>query len=255
MNYVEFGGGLGDVINQCYRFGGYDHLGKTKEKTAILLLCHNKFALEIFEQHPNNNKFEMHYEGYPSFAEANIIRHRLREKGYHPVSYPAPNPSSVTFYPTESDKILLSTLPPKYVAFQPFSGCSDRDIPPQMVNDIDTYFASLSIPLVMIGRNYERKAKLTREETTSKTMINTVDKLTVPGTIELVSRSSLFIGGHSSMILLAWHRRVNNFMLIPQAIEDKWFQGHNEWNFGKDYPNSKRCAYDHFTISRLHGLI
>lgn len=256
MNYVEFGGGLGDVINQCYRFGDYKYLGGITEKTAILLFCHNPYAVEIFNQHPNSKLFDLRYEGYPGIPEGNRIRERLEQSGLrraHPPSHH--NARDITFYPTKEDLEVLSSLPSSYVSFQPFSGCSDRDVPPHIVEDIDKYFASVGVPLVLLGRNYKRPAKLTTEQTASKTIISTVDKLTVPGTIELVKRSKLFIGGHSSMCLLAWHNRIKNYILVPKDVEEKWFRGSNEWNFGMNYENSRRCEFGYHTTDRLRSLL
>lgn len=256
MKYIEFGGGLGDVINQCYRFGGYSYLSKTAEKTAVLIFCHNQFCVEIFNQHANAVNFEIKYQHYPTFPVAESIRQDMHRNGYvrttPPVNHKA---EDIKFYPTPADMLVLESLPANYVSFQPFSGTSDRDIPPQQIQAIDEFLSSINIPLVMIGRNYDRTHKTSKEGTDSKTIISTIDKLSVPGTIELVKRSRLFIGGHSSMNLLAWHNHKPNYILIPPAIETQWFAHQNEWVFGKDYPESKRDVFSTFNLDKIKQLL
>lgn len=265
MHFVEFGGGLGDIINQCYRTGNYKSLESIAQKTAILIHCHNKFAKEIFTQHPRQDLFEIfeiRYGGYPTFPDgfdAAETRLNLIIKGYRTLpKTPAPQVKDVVFYPSPSDQPVLSELPPRFICFQPFSGTSDRDIPPQIVKAIDDYAAQIGIPLVVIGRNYERIGKFTREEfTSSHSVVNYIDRLSVPGTIELVKRASLFIGGHSCMILVAWHNRVPNYVLFPEHHANEYFRpGQVHYStFGQDYPETRIDLFSGFSLEKIRQLL
>jgi hypothetical protein len=259
MHYMAFGGGLGDVINQCYNHGNYKSLDGITRQTAILIFCHNKFSTEIFSAHPKHDLLEIRYEGYPTIAEADRIRQNLLRAGYRRIQdSPAPQARDVVFYPTESDRSLLDTLPPKYIAFQPFSGTSDRDVPPSIVKATDDYAAQIGIPVVVIGRNYEKKGKITRETFTSRNpVVNLIDKLSVPGTIELVRRSALFIGGHSSMNLAAWHNRVPNYILFPEHTRERHFSPGqtDEWSFGRSYPETRIDLFSAFSPEIIGHLL
>lgn len=59
MNYAVFGGGLGDVIDQCYCTSAYRLLDSITQQTAILIFCHNKFSAEIFTQHPRHDLLDI----------------------------------------------------------------------------------------------------------------------------------------------------------------------------------------------------
>jgi hypothetical protein len=265
MYHVGFGGGLGDVINQCYFTGNYKLLDSIVQKTAISIRSHNKFTSEIFTQHPKHDLFEIfqiRYGGYPRFPDgldfAKTMRN-LARAGYRTLpSAPAPRADDVVFYPSQSDQALLSELPPQFISFQPFSGTSDRDIPAQIVKGIDHYSAQIAVPLVVIGRNYERRDKVTREEFSgSSSVVNYIDKLSVPGTIELLKRSSLFIGGHSSMNLAAWHNRVPNYILFAEHIRQKHFRPGqlDEWSFGRHYPETEIDLFSAFSREKIERLL
>ncbi|MGP1679571.1 MAG: hypothetical protein ACTS6J_20760 [Burkholderiales bacterium] len=259
LNYMKFGGGLGDVINQCYNDGNYKSLEGITQKIAILIFCHNKFSTEIFTQHPKHELLEIRYEGYPSIPDASRIRQNLAKAGYRPIaSSPAPQFRDVIFYPAQSDRSFLETLPPKFISIQPFSGSSDRDVPPSIVKAIDDHAAQIGVPLIVIGRNYEKKGKITKEEFTSpNSALNLIDKLSVPGTIELVKRSALFIGGHSSMNLAAWHNRVPNYILFPEHVRQRHFKPGqaDEWSFGRHYPETRIDLFSAFSTEKIKQLL
>jgi hypothetical protein len=265
MHYVEIGGGLGDIINQCYLTGNYVALDGITQRTTILLACPHKFAKEIFTQHPKHDLFDIiegRYVGYPVFPDGVDLeetRQRLAGEGYTKLPVEAALPEGdVVFYPSESDQALLRALPPRFIAFQPFSGTSDRDLPAHIVKAIDDCAAQAGVPLVVIGRNYDRPGKVTREEFTSAhAVVNYIDKLSAPGSIELVKRSSLFIGGHSSMNLAAWHNRVPNYILFPELHGRQYFNPDqfNEWNFGRDYPETRVDFFADFSLGKIEQLL
>ena len=265
MHYVEFGGGLGDVINQCYLEGNYVSLDGIERKTTILLSCHHKFAQEIFTQHPKHVLFDLldiRYCGYPPLPDGldrDETFRRLVAAG-HTVLPPARTPpaADVVFYPSHADEPLLRALPPHFIALQPFSGTSDRDLPADIVKDIDDFAARAGVPLVVIGRNYERPGKLTREEFTgSRAVVNYIDRLSAPGSIELVKRSSLFIGGHSAMTYPAWHNRVPNYILFPKDHGIIYFRPGelHQYSFGRDYPETRIDFYSDFSVDKIAQLL
>lgn len=265
MQFVEIGGGLGDIINQCYLTGDYVALEGITQRTIILLACPHKFAKEMFTQHPKHDLFEIiegRYVGYPVFPEGVDLeetRLRLPTEGHTALpTPPAPRPEDVVFYPNETDRQLLGDLPARFIALQPFSGTSNRDLPADIVRAIDDYAAQAGIPLVVVGRNYDRPGKLTREEfTSSHAAIDLIDKLSVPGSVELVKRSSLCIGGHSAMTYAAWHNRVPNYVLFPAEHGNIYFKPGelHQWSFGRDYPETRIDFHSDFSLDKLDQLL
>lgn len=267
MHYLEFGGGLGDVVNQCYLTGNYAALDHLEQVTPILILCHNRFCREIFTQHPKHELFDLldvRYGGYPAFPDGFdevALRHELAASGYTVLhDAVAPRRQDVVFHPGERDRPVLDALPAEFIAFQPFGGTSDRDLPLHIIEAVDDCAARLGVPLVVIGRNYERIGKDTREAFTSAhAATNCIDQLSVPGTIALVQRASLFVGSHSSMNIVAWHNRVPNYILFPEHIRDKHFRPgqRDDWSFGRDYPETRLDLFSAFsaeTIARLLAI-
>lgn len=263
MYYVEIGGGLGDIINQCYLTGNYVALDGIERRTAILLACPHKFAKEIFTQHPKHDLFDIiegRYVGYPVFPDGvdlDETRQRLAKSHTRLPTPPAPREKDVVFYPSASDQQRLGALPTRFIAFQPFSGTSDRDLPADIVTAIDDYAAQAGVPLVVIGRNYNRPGKVTREEFASPhAVVNLIDRLSAPGSIELVKRASLFIGGHSAMTYAAWHNRVPNYILFPEAHGNKYFRPGqlHEWSFGREYPETRIDFYSDFALDKIAQL-
>lgn len=265
MHFVEIGGGLGDIINQCYLTGNYVALDGITERTIILLACHHKFAMEIFTQHPKHDLFDIlegRYFGYPALPDGVDLeetRLRLPTQGHTALpTPPAPRPEDVVFHPNQTDHVLLGELPTRFIALQPFSGTSDRDLPRSIMRAIDDYAAQAGIPLVVVGRNYDRPGKLTKEEFTSAhAAIDFIDKLSVPGSIELVKRAALFVGGHSSMNLVAWHNRVPNYILLPEHTRQKHFRPGqvDQWSFGRNYPETRIDLFSAFSLEKLDQLL
>jgi ADP-heptose:LPS heptosyltransferase len=265
MHYVEFGGGLGDVIHQCYITGNYRALDSVEKPTAILIQCHNKFAKEIFLQHPRSHLFEIfevRYCGYPKFPDGYDdveLKMNLLLEGYRVLPRIAPPAvQDVVFYPRAADKVILDQLPGRFIAFQPFSGTSDRDIPPEISEAIHEYAVRHGIPLVIVGRNYERIGKTSTEEfASSPQVLNFIDKLSVPGSIELVKRSSFFIGGHSCMILVAWLHRIPSYALYPEYHANEYFKPGqvDGCSFGRNNPETRLDLFSGFSIEKVHELL
>lgn len=265
MQFVEIGGGLGDIINQCYLTGDYVALEGITQRTIILLACPHKFAKEMFTQHPKHDLFEIiegRYVGYPVFpagVDLDETRLILPTQGHTALpTPPVPRPEDVVFYPNVTDLQLLGDLPARFIVLQPFSGTSNRDLPADIVRAIDDYAAQTGTPLVVVGRNYDRPGKLTREEfTSSHAAIDLIDKLSVPGSIELVKRSSLCIGGHSAMTYAAWHNRVPNYVLFPTEHGNIFFKPGelHQWSFGRDYPETRIDFHSDFSLDKLDQLL
>src|SRR5437773_1411884 len=66
--YIEYGGGLGDVLVQMHAGGSYhllDHLSPG-DRATVVLITHNPHARELFDYHPRADQFEVRDLGYTS---------------------------------------------------------------------------------------------------------------------------------------------------------------------------------------------
>jgi len=250
MNYyLEFGGGLGDVIQQIFQDGRYaifDELGPN-DSAAVSLICHNPHAHELFSYHPHIDRIEIRSFGYWTPEEDCVMRpkHGLpRPPWYRPRKW-APK-----FYPAETDLPNLCGIPfQKVVVFSISAGLSERSVPAKIVGRLSSLATSLGFLPVFVGREYERQGrKETRIDLPGT--LDLVNMLTVPGVAELVKKSCGVVCCHSSINILAWHLRVPQLLLYPPSVLERHISKRDQWAFGIDYPE---CVHGLFEDEDLES--
>jgi SAM-dependent methyltransferase len=278
--YVEFGGGLGDIINQMFRTPNYRYFEGITEKTAALLITHNPYAAEIFRYHPRKELIEVIMEPWvhPHEAEEKI-RIPLLHEGYVRIMPSLTASSPVHIYPSSEDKQIIDTVvydnnspgerPVKqdhgYAVIHPYAGTRERDIPVDVVKSVINHVISMyNLKVVLVGRSYERigvdrseeKGDLFMESgTPDSPVINLIDRLTVPGVIELVKNGSLFFGSHSSINIAAWHFNKPCVVLYDKATKERHFERTDEWSFGKDNCTTRHGLYEDFSVSMFDQVL
>lgn len=77
-HYLEYGGGLGDVLSQLFYRGSYNVLRDLRpgEKAKVALITHNPFAQELFEWHPKQAQIAVVDCGYWNAVEADPARRK-----------------------------------------------------------------------------------------------------------------------------------------------------------------------------------
>ena len=244
--YFEFGGGLGDVINQIYRYGKYQYLDTLNEnkKARVALICHNPFAEELFKWHPKRPFFTL--KQFPYWHVSENEKYRSLYELPASSDFLDKSNSEIILYESEEDKKTLSYfLNQKFIVISASAGEKNRNIPTDILNLISSKLKELGIVLVSVGRDYNRA---NREEIKVFNSENLINKLSVPGTLKLISLSNGLITCHSSLNLYAWHINKPQLLLYPNEVLDRHFKKTDEWSFGKDFDNTVHTTFDNFNM-------
>ncbi len=274
--YVEFGGGLGDIINQMFRTPNYRYFERITERTAALLITHNPHADELFKYHPQKELIEVVVKPWVHPHEADEkIRIPLLHEGYVRIMPSFTSDTPVHIYPSLEDMRIIGNVigdnnypaeksferARRYAVIHAFAGTRERDIPVDIVKSaIGHLVINHNFKVILAGRAYERigvdrsveKGDLFIEsETPDSPVINLIDRLTVPGVIELVKNCSLFFGSHSSINIAAWHFNKPCVVLYDKATKERHFERTDEWSFGKDNRTTRHGLYEDFSVGMI----
>lgn len=255
--YIEYGGGLGDVLHQMYQNFSYnvlDHLGRF-DTAEISLITHNPHVVELFKWHPNAGKITVTDYGYWSPAQDAEKRkqHNLPPHGANGQLPVFPGP--IKFYPDPEEQHLVDMLKGRrgYFVMSAAAGLQERSIPDEIIDKILFYFSGCGMPMVAIGRNYERHGRKEREfgPMSELFIFNMIDRLSVPGTAAIVQNSLGVICCHSSMSILSWQEQKPTLLLYPQSVKEKHINNRDQWVFGIDYPTTVHAEFSEFTTEYL----
>ncbi len=258
MHYnLEFGGGLGDVLDQCYHKGAYGVLDRLRpEDTATVhLVTHNPFARELFLHHPKATQITVLDHGYwqPGNDHGERLARKMPPAGMN-AKLPT-GPEVVTFYPNPESSVLLdSWIGKPYVVLSAGAGTADRSIPGLVLRRIVAEWSDLStVPLVAVGRNYERTERTSEPFVDHQQVTQLVDQLDVPGVCKLIQHSAGLITCHSSMSILAWRLRLPNLLVYPKAVWEKHApQGNpDHWMRGARYHETVHSSVGELTHQHL----
>jgi len=277
--YVEFGGGLGDIINQMFRTPNYRYFEGITEKTAALLITHNPYAAEIFKYHPGRELIEviMEHWVHPHEAEEKI-RRPLLHKGYVRIMPSNAANTPVNLYISPEDRQIIDDMVNnsspderpagqacRYIVIQPFAGMRERDIPVDIVKSVISHVVSeYNLKVILAGRSYERIGADHSEEkgdlfidgeTPDLSVINLIDRLSVPGVLEVVKNCALFFGSHSSLNIAAWHYNKPCVVLYDEATKERHFRRTDEWSFGKDNRTTRHGLFEEFSLRMLDEVL
>ena len=216
---------------------------KPEDTCEILLVCLNPFIKEMFEWHPKRDQLNLHWPGY--WTPASDREMRLKN-GFHLEDVQPPGPSSPPiFYSSGRDKQILSELNlKKTIVVSASAGTKDRNIPDAVMFDVLRFLKTRDFDVVGIGRTFERGGGH-EEFDYGKTGFyarNLVDQLSIPGTIELVSKCAGVISCHSAAILMAWWFRKPNILIVPKNVSHANKLNEralNDWTFGIFHPESQ----------------
>jgi hypothetical protein len=238
MLEIEFRSGLGDILNVMFSCDTYARLEDLSSEAKVHVLSQNPYVRELFLWHPKAAKLSIHthglcvhpnvsdHESWPVFDQTRIDRwlascpasedHRA---GFYRGA------RALNFYPSPRDISILERLRGvRFAVVCTSAGSLSRNIPVGVCLSIVAVASRLRLPLVACGRNYvlaSQPSNLARKEQKllmSGAVLDLIDQLTLPGTLELVRMASAVICCHSSMCLMAWHTRKPVFLLCPPEI-------------------------------------
>lgn len=256
-HYLEYGGGLGDVLYQCYQGSSYNFLAQMPvgDRATVTLICANPFAYELFHHHPRRRDIDIQDFGYWDVAEDAAMR---RERGL-----PARNsfvmPSGtgkLMFYPPAEDIARLIEVERQagtvgYAVLAAAAGLPDRNLPPEIVQRAVDYLVSAGYLVVATGRSFERHGRSEVPVPEHPRVLNLIDKLTVPGTALLVRNCAGLVTCHSALNLLGWLEDKPQLLAYPTSVYERHFRRRDQWSFGADREETVHCTFDQFTTSHL----
>jgi len=258
MMVSEFSGGLGDVISQIYNSKQYtalEHLPPT-QKAMVILMSHNPHVKELFHWHPNAAQFDIRDVGFwwPLDDPHKRSLHRLPPaQPFHIVRQ-----MHVTFFPSPEDLKILSTLgPTPYLVINAGAGTVDRNLPMQVCEDAleliaGEGFRQDSLRAIAVGSTYSLGNRKEPRLPDSPLLTNLVDRLSVPGTIELIRKCVGVLCCFSAMCLAAWYLNKPVFLTYPQHVKRKEFdRPANHYTFGRSRPTTMHMDFATYKKSAL----
>jgi ADP-heptose:LPS heptosyltransferase len=258
----EFGAGLGDVITLIYnsdRYTRLDHL-KPKEKAMIVLMSHNPHSKELFLWHPKASQFDIHDVGFwwPWEDQQKRAQHGL------PPAQPlhlTPQ-GSVKFYPSPEDFKVLDTLTSfPYIVVNTAAGGVDRNIPKHIYDDAVRTICedgqrNHEFRAVVVGRRYSPEKRTEHDFIPRPGLVNLIDRLTVPGTIELIARSRGVFCCHSAICLIAWYLKKPVFLTYPKEVGEREFgKPPHQYTLGKDWPTTIHLEFDKYSNREMKRFL
>lgn len=260
-HYSEYMGGLGDVMLRLIGSAWYSRLDELPdgEEAAVVLMCHNPAASQIWKWHPKRERIRIFDFGFntPFHPWENLDwrkAHDLPEKSPCPPPYDG---KPINFYPSPEDNDLLASLRAvgRYAVFAPVAGSPERTFPPDIQCSIIEGLLDRGIRPVYVGlKRYGRPVP-------HGSSVDLMDRLSVPGTIKAIQGATAVITAHSSVLHMSWHVKSPVFLLYPKWVRDVYEKhGAVGYFFGANYtttehmefPSYNREAFDRFmtTMSR-----
>lgn len=258
----EFGGGLGDVITLIHWSDRYNRLSELQEgeRALIVLMSHNPHAKEIFLWHPKASRFDIRDLGFWWPWED------VQKRSVYGLGPAQPlvlkKQEKVEFYPSPEDRAFLETLDSfPYIVISAGAGGNDRNLPRPVYEDIaqaicEKGHREYGFRAVIIGRTYNSQARQEPQFIPRGSLINAVDRLSVPGMIELLARSSGVVCCFSAVCLAAWYLAKPVFLAYPTDVRDReFFKPAHQYTFGKDFPTTMHLTFHSYARKEINTFI
>lgn len=227
--YMEFVGGLGDAILRLYFsgqswYGALEGLGPD-ERAVVVLMCHNSNLSEIFEWHPKRDRIKILDLGFdtafhPWENEEWRLAHFLPKEAPCPPYTPS---ETLKFYPGPEDRELLDWLKDeRFLVLNGTAGTDDRTVPEKILHDAARAALDEGYRILLVGKSrYFRGARNSEiDKLLHEDVVNAVDWLSVPGTIEAVKLSAGVIVAHTSVLHMAWSEKRPVFLLYNKWMKE-----------------------------------
>lgn len=253
---VEFGGGgLGDLILRLYRQNVHEVLDAATEPHNLLMMCNNPFALELFKWHPNRSNFvffDLHHK-WLEFQKPGDKTEEVIRRIYNFLGLPIENRTGTSRSTRKPTFYALDDLVSEYYyVFQPYAGGVNRCLPKELVLSLLDAFSRLERTVYVVTRSYIRLGGRDANQVVHSSEsfpydlpgnVVHVPDLSVPATLNLVSRSSGFVGTHSSLLLASWLEGIPTAVFYQKGNPDFREPGKG-YSFGALSPNCYHSSFD-----------
>lgn len=232
FSYQEYVGGLGDALLRLYFAGElwYKQLENLPPHghAVVSLMCHNPYLAELFKWHPKRSRIHVIDLGFSTPFHPWENREWRVSNGLPPEGPCPPYSPSKTlkFYPSPSDRKLLDELcGQKFVVLSATASNVQKSVPAQIRQAMATAALSMGFKVLVVGRRYYFKDGRANDIELVPGVIDAVDKLTVPGTIEAVKMSHGVLTAHSAVLHMAWSEKRPVFLLYDETTGNQVLPG------------------------------
>lgn len=264
MIEIQLTGGLGDAFIVLHESTAYEALESMPpgERAVVYIISHNPFVGEIFKWHPKVDRISV-VRAKHFFVEYADVRQRRaaglpdRFSSAHP---PRPR-GPIRFYPSPDDFQALDREIPRspFLAVAPTASgmeIENRNIPPEIIRSAVRAAHRRGIPVVLLGRTYQGPhAPKSWTRPTEPGMIDLVDRLSVPGTAEVVKRARAVFSCHSCLLILSWYERKPVFAVYPPKYMQHDFLSNSPFGFGRDYPESVHMLFERYRTETFEAFL
>jgi hypothetical protein len=258
MITIDLCGGLGDAFIKIHETVGYELLEtlKPEERASVRIISHNPFVREIFSWHPRRDQIDVYVANFFFLDYENPA---LRRSAGVPEIPEQPLPSRqrapVKFYPSPGDFVVIEQELPRgdFLAVAPTASgmeIENRDLPPEIMDPSVAAAQTAGIPIVLLGRTYSgpHPPKDRYFRPVGPGIVDLTDRLSVPGTAEVVRRARALLSAHSCLLLLAWYARKPSFVTYPLRYAEADFRNPNSpFAFGRDYPETVHMPFNGYS--------
>jgi len=264
---VEFGGGgLGDLIIRLYRQDAHEILDAATLPHNILMMCNNPFAIELFKWHPNRSNFvlfDLHHKWLdfqgPGDKPEEVIR-----RVYQFLNLPIENRVG-TGRSTRKPKFysIDDLVAENYYVFQPYAGGVNRCVPRELILRLLDAFSALENTVYVVTRSYIRLGGRDHKQIVHQSEefayelppnVIHIPDLSVPATLNLVARSSGFIGAHSSLLLASWLEGIPTAVFYQEGNSD-FVEPGKGYSFGALSPNCYHSSFKDVNVKMALSIL
>jgi hypothetical protein len=261
----EFSPGFGDILTISHTTNGYRQLMSVQpnERVCVVVASPNPHSHELFLWHPKAAQFDIFNFGYWG-PDILLQMKKLRGIPLTTVPYAAEDNAGLKFYPSERDLAKLEQLCDlPFIALFPAAGYKYKNIPPHIISDLVSSILSAGLRVVVGGRNYipnglNSVGSAHRCEPRVPSLpgvVNLVDELSAPGSIELVRRSVGVICCHSSMCLESWYQKKPVFLMYPNEVVARRHLDPEPFWFGMKYATTAESSFDNYRSDHFKRFV
>jgi len=265
MKYIEYKGGLGDIIRHIYDENSDTYEGLIRlaphERITIGFICANPGVKELVLWHPKRSQidiFSIEYQD-PWLAEQRIV-HGLPEI-WSPYNV---RRGPIFFYPNPADHpTLVNVLRFRpYIVIAASASVDNRNFPVEITERVVSVAIRHGYSIVTVGRNYEnwnswggRRFMNPHQEVRVAArdgVFDTIDRLSFPGTARIVEMASGVVCCNSAIMHLSWCMKKPTFALTSK---DNWNGEYLQPNcgifWGRAFPTTRCFPFYEYTDEGL----
>lgn len=251
QRYYEYMGGLGDVILRLFSSPWYASLDRLApgERAAVVLMSHHPDVSQLFKWHPRIAQIEVFDLGFDQ-AGFPWADPKYRADHHMPVDGPCPPPhdgAPINFYPSPADLATIGAFGDRqFVVMCPSAGTPERTFPPGVASEIVDIVIATGTAVVEVGSSKYLNAQY-GPLPPRPGLISLVDKLSIPGTIELIRKCRGVITAHSFALHAAWNLKKPVFLLYPKWVRDVFVKhGPIGYFFGANDPGTVHAEFSSY---------